>query len=118
MHYRYYLLALLTFSLVATTAQERRVTLIFAGDAMHHTPQLHAAKTDSGYNYKSVFQHIQHKIATADIAGVNLETTFGGPPTQATPLALPQSMQQPYTKQASTYFSLPTTTASIVAQRI
>lgn len=86
MHYRYYLLALLTFSLVATTAQERRVTLIFAGDAMHHTPQLHAAKTDSGYNYQSVFQHIQHKIATADIAGVNLETTFGGVPYTGYPL--------------------------------
>ena len=86
MHYRYYLLALLTFSLAATTAQERSVTLFFAGDAMQHTPQLYAAKTDSGYNYQPVFELIKNKLATADIAGINLETTFGGAPYTGYPL--------------------------------
>lgn len=77
---KHYLLVLLSFSLAALIAQEKRVTLIFAGDAMQHTPQIYAAKTDSGYNYKPVFELITNKIASADIAGVNLETTFGGLP--------------------------------------
>ncbi len=77
---RYYLLALLSVSLAALVAQEKRVTLIFAGDAMQHTPQIYAAKTDSGYNYEPVFELFKHKIADADIVAVNLETTFGGPP--------------------------------------
>ena len=77
---RYYILALLTFSLVTSVAQEKRVTLFFAGDAMMHTPQIYAAKTDSGYNYEPVFDLIKHKITAADIAGINLETTFGGTP--------------------------------------
>lgn len=79
---RYYLLALLSISLATrvVVAQEKRVTLFFAGDAMQHTPQIYAAKTDSGYNYEPVFELITNKIDSADIAGVNLETTFGGKP--------------------------------------
>lgn len=84
--HKHYLLALLSFSLAAAVAQEKRVTLIFAGDAMQHTPQIVAAKTDSGYNYQPVFKLIEDKIANADIAGVNLETTFGGPPYTGYPL--------------------------------
>lgn len=71
---------ILSLSVATTIAQERRVTLLFAGDAMMHTPQIHAAKTDSGYSFHSVFTHLKDQIAAADIAGVNLETTFGGAP--------------------------------------
>lgn len=71
---------ILSFSLAVSVAQERRVTLLFAGDAMMHTPQVYAAKTDSGYNFHSVFHHIKDQITAADISGVNLETTFGGTP--------------------------------------
>ena len=71
---------ILSISLAATVAQERRVTLLFAGDAMMHTPQIYAAKTDSGYNFHSVFDHVKDQIKAVDIAGVNLETTFGGEP--------------------------------------
>ncbi len=83
---KHYLLVLLSFSLAALVAQERRVTLIFAGDAMQHTPQIYAAKTDSGYNYKPVFELIRSKISSADIAGVNFETTLGGAPYTGYPL--------------------------------
>lgn len=85
--YKHYLLALLILSLASSTvAQEEQVTLIFAGDAMMHTPQIEAAKTDSGYNFNPIFQSIRGKIFNADIAGVNLETTFGGPPYRGYPL--------------------------------
>lgn len=77
---RHSLLALLLLSSAISTAQERRVTLLFAGDAMHHTPQLTAAKSDSGYHYDSVFELVKHQIAAADIAAVNFETTLGGEP--------------------------------------
>ena len=83
---KHYLLVLLSFSLAALIAQEKRVTLIFAGDAMQHTPQIYAAKTDSGYNYEPVFELIRNKITSADIAGVNFETTLGGPPYTGYPL--------------------------------
>ena len=83
---KHYLLVLLSFSLAALMAQEKRVTLIFAGDAMQHTPQIYAAKTDSGYNYDPVFELIRNKITSADIAGVNFETTLGGPPYTGYPL--------------------------------
>lgn len=82
----YCLSALLLFSYANTFAQVRRVSLLFAGDAMMHTPQIHAAKTDSGYNYHAVFQLIQDKISKAHIAGINLETTFGGTPYTGYPL--------------------------------
>lgn len=78
--HKYYLLVLLFFSLATLGAQEKKVTLIFAGDAMQHMPQVYAAKTDSGYNYHQDFEFIKKKISNADIAGVNLETTFGGKP--------------------------------------
>ena len=77
---KHYLLVLLFFSLATIIAQEKKVTLIFVGDAMQHMPQVYAAKTDSGYNYDPVFVLIKDKIKNADIAGVNLETTFGGMP--------------------------------------
>lgn len=85
--YTHYLYALLTLSLAASlVAQEERVTLIFAGDAMMHTPQIEAAKTDSGYNFHTPFETIKGKIFNADIAGINLETTFGNPPYSGYPL--------------------------------
>ena len=82
-----YQFALLTLFLAASlAAQEERVTLIFAGDAMLHTPQITAAKTDSGYNFHPTFEKIKGRIFNADIAGVNLETTFGNPPYSGYPL--------------------------------
>ncbi|HHV87240.1 MAG TPA: CapA family protein [Petrimonas sp.] len=61
-------------------AQEKRVTLLFAGDAMQHLPQIHAAQTEEGYNYDSCFYLLKGKISSADIACVNFETTLGGKP--------------------------------------
>ena len=77
---RHSLLALLLLSSAISTAQERRVTLLFAGDAMHHTPQLTAAKSDSGYHYDSVFELVKHQIAAFEMTGLNSKTTLGGEP--------------------------------------
>ena len=75
-----------TFTFLVAVAQESRVTLLFAGDAMQHMPQIYAAKTDSGYNYNPVFELVKDKISSADIAGVNFETTLGGKPYKGYPL--------------------------------
>jgi Putative enzyme of poly-gamma-glutamate biosynthesis (capsule formation) len=62
-------------------SQEKRVSLLFAGDAMQHLPQVKAAEThDGGYGYDSCFYLVKDKIQAADIAGVNFETTLGGRP--------------------------------------
>ena len=53
---------------------------------MQHAPQIYAARTDSGYNYEPVFELVKSKIAHADIAGVNFETTLGGEPYTGYPL--------------------------------
>ena len=78
--------ALFILSFVIAYAQQSKVTLLFAGDAMQHTPQVYAAKTDSGYNYDAVFELVNEKILKADIAGVNFETTLGGKPYTGYPL--------------------------------
>lgn len=66
-----------------TTAQ---ITLLFVGDIMQHKPQIRAAKTDSGYNYKECFQHLQKELNQADLAIANFETTLGGKPFKGYPL--------------------------------
>lgn len=70
----------------AVYAQEKRVNLLFAGDAMQHLPQVNAAKTIDGYNYDSCFYLLKDKITSADIACVNFETTLGGKPYAGYPL--------------------------------
>ena len=80
------LVTLLTVSFAIGFAQEGEVTLLFAGDAMQHTPQFYAAKTDSGYNYNAVFELVNKKISNAVIACVNFETTLGGKPYTGYPL--------------------------------
>ena len=80
------LFILFLFSFARLSAQENRVSLLFAGDAMQHMPQVYAAKTDSGYFYDSVFELLKDKVSQADIAGVNFETTLGGKPYKGYPL--------------------------------
>jgi len=68
-------------------SQESRVSLLFAGDAMQHLPQVHSARVDNGsYQYDSCFYLVKEKIAAADLAGVNFETTLGGDPYAGYPM--------------------------------
>ncbi len=62
-------------------SQEKRISLLFAGDAMQHLPQIKGAmNADGTYNYDSCFYLIKDKIIKADLAGLNFETTLAGKP--------------------------------------
>ena len=59
------------------------IRLIFAGDAMGHSPQIKGAWRDGGdscYNYIPNFQYVKDYISSADIAVANLEVTLAGKP--------------------------------------
>lgn len=73
------LLALLFIALFKLCAQEdKKVSLLFVGDAMQHKSQLDGAKIVGGYDYSSYFKFIKDSIERADIAVVNFETTLPG----------------------------------------
>jgi len=79
------LLFLLLF--LPVRSQQRRVRLLFAGDAMQHMPQINGASDDDGhYRYDSCFYLLNDQISNADIAGLNFETTLGGEPYSGYPL--------------------------------
>ncbi|NDW08382.1 CapA family protein [Dysgonomonas sp. 520] len=71
-------LCALLFIAASVYSQEQKVSLLFAGDAMQHQRQLDAAKTKTGYDYSSYYQHIKDEVSAVDIAVVNLETTLPG----------------------------------------
>lgn len=75
----------------------RRLSLLFAGDWMQHTPQIAAARTPSGFDYEPSFRHIAPLFRQADLAFVNLETTLPATaPTRAIPASgRPQPWRMP-----------------------
>lgn len=78
--YRTFSTLLLLFIFSLSQGQEKRVSLLFAGDAMQHLPQVRAAQVQDGYNYDTCFYLLKDKISSADIACVNFETSLGGKP--------------------------------------
>ncbi|MDD3779889.1 MAG: CapA family protein, partial [Proteiniphilum sp.] len=67
--------------------QESRLTLLFAGDAMQHLPQVQGAMNEDGsFSYDSCFHWVKERIGTADLAGLNFETTLRGSPYTGYPL--------------------------------
>ncbi len=76
-HFSVFLFAL--WILLPLSAQQK-LSLLFVGDAMQHSPQITSAKTATGYDYKDCFKYIKNEIESADIAVVNLETTHAGKP--------------------------------------
>ncbi len=77
---RFLCVFLLLSFLAGAQAQKQQVTLLFAGDAMQHLPQIKAAYNGAGYEYDSCFYRIKEKIDSTDIACVNLETVLAGKP--------------------------------------
>lgn len=61
-----------------TVAQTGRATIVVAGDIMTHMPIVRSGKTDNGYNFTGIFDHVKPYISGADYAVVNLETTLSG----------------------------------------
>ncbi len=74
------LLTLFISIFFTSLAQKRKVSLLFAGDAMQHTPQITAAKSNDGFNYDTCFYLIKERLLAADLAFVNFETTLAGKP--------------------------------------
>lgn len=71
----------LLFLTLISWAQERKVTLLFAGDAMQHQSQINTAKTKDGYDYSDCFGQVKYLIDNEyDLAVVNLEVTLAGKP--------------------------------------
>lgn len=62
------------------------ISLIFAGDAMQHTPQITYAQTDSTYDYSPCFQYILPYLEETNLNIVNLETTLADAPYTGYPL--------------------------------
>lgn len=54
----------------------KRVEIVAFGDFMLHRPQLRAAQTGEGYDFKAIFRYLTPYIQEADIAMINLETTL------------------------------------------
>jgi len=85
----YFILLGLLLSL-ATQGQERldrqqtqdTLSLLFVGDIMGHTPQIHSAydKQTGHYNYKPVFAKVAPIFKQHDYVVANLEVTLGGKP--------------------------------------
>lgn len=59
-----------------------RLSMLFAGDIMAHSPQLDAAydATTKQYSFENSFRFVKPLISNYDIAIANLETTLGGEP--------------------------------------
>jgi len=78
----------------------RRATLVFIGDLMQHTPQIEAARTDSGFDYEECFRYIRPTLDSADAVIVNLETTlsysgkYTGYPMFRSPAQLARGMRE------------------------
>jgi poly-gamma-glutamate synthesis protein (capsule biosynthesis protein) len=57
------------------------VRFCFAGDLMQHGSQIRAALQDDGsYRYDTCFVYVKNRFESAHFAGLNMETTFSGPP--------------------------------------
>ncbi|MRS12584.1 MAG: CapA family protein [Actinobacteria bacterium] len=55
-----------------------RFTIVAVGDLMCHQGQIAAAKTASGYDFKSCFAPVAPRLSAADLAIGNLETVVAG----------------------------------------
>ena len=72
---------ILLLSLLQSVWGEQEISLLFAGDAMQHGPQIDVARRAKGdFDYSSCFTFVEDDISAADYAVVNLECPLGGAP--------------------------------------
>lgn len=75
------IISALLLSLPLLTGGGQEVTLLFAGDAMQHMPQVSAAtQADGSLDYSQCLLLVEPEIKQADYAVVNLECPLGGKP--------------------------------------
>jgi len=72
----------------AVCISEDSITVLFAGDAMGHMPQVHAAYDSNSqtYDFTPCFRFIKPILDSVDVSVVNLETTLAGQPYTGYPL--------------------------------
>ena len=65
-----------------------KLSILFAGDVMQHSPQLDAAYNpiDKQYYYDNCFRFVRPLVSNYDLAIANLETTFGDEPYSGYPM--------------------------------
>lgn len=65
-----------------------KLSILFAGDVMQHSPQLDAAYNpeDKQYYYDNCFRFVKPLVSNYDLAIANLETTFGDEPYSGYPM--------------------------------
>lgn len=77
-----------------------RVRLLFTGDLMQHMPQVEAARSGEGFDYRGVFSHLLPRFSASDLVVVNLETTltrsgrYTGYPCFRSPVALADALRE------------------------
>ncbi len=78
----------------------RRLTIVFGGDVMQHTPQAIAALRDTINGFGQSFIYLKSLFDTTDLVVLNLETTispdqsYSGYPRFSTPKALASALKQ------------------------
>ncbi len=88
-----------TGRVVESVPTVRRMSLIFTGDWMQHTPQIAAARTADGFDYEPSFRYVAARFREADFAIINLETTltraghYTGYPCFRSPTALADALK-------------------------
>ena len=77
-----------------------RIRLLFGGDVMQHLPQIQAARSNGGFDYRDVFAALAPRFRAADLVVVNLETTladaepYAGYPVFRSPAALADALHE------------------------
>ena len=78
---RKYILILFITTLGVHSALSQKVSLVFMGDIMGHSPQITSAKRDGGkYDYRECFQFMEPFFRSSEICIGNLEVTLAGEP--------------------------------------
>lgn len=74
-------ISIFLLSLMPLLGCGQEISLLFAGDAMQHGPQIKAAlQSDGSYDYSPCFKYVEQDIKAADYAVVNLECPLAGKP--------------------------------------
>ncbi len=58
--------------------KESTATLCATGDILMHMPVINSGRTETGYDFSSIFRYFSDYVFSADLAIANLETTLAG----------------------------------------
>lgn len=58
--------------------KESTATLCATGDILMHMPVINSGRTETGYDFSSIFKYLSDYVLSSDLAVANLETTLAG----------------------------------------